>query len=238
MQPTEPIESNNNCKENETDKELENLVKNYEILREDYPNYDLLFKIIVIGNSGVGKSCLSMQATRNSFDTNYLATVGFEFFVFNIKFDSRIIKLQIWDTCGEEMYRSLVQGFYRNTSLAIIVYDISRKKSFEALEIWIKDLRQHTEEGIPVFIVGNKMDLQKDISTEEAKMFSVSNRTKFFTECSAKTGENVKDIFFKAAQYLYDTYKVYQNQNKVPMSNRLKLDSNTTPENTKKKKCC
>ena len=69
-------------------------------------------------------------------------------------------------------------------------------------------------------------------------MFSVSNRTKFFTECSAKTGENVKDIFFKAAQYLYDTYKVYQNQNKVPMSNRLKLDSNTTPENTKKKKCC
>ena len=196
------------------------------------------FKIIIIGDSGVGKSSLLKRAVQNTFDTNYQATIGFEFLLMHFKVNDLKIKLQIWDTCGEEMYRSLVQGFYRNTSLAIIVYDISRKKSFEALEIWLKDLRQHTEEGIPVFIVGNKMDLQKDISTEEAKMFSMSNRTKFFTECSAKTGENVKDIFFKAAQYLYDTYKVYQNQNKVPMSNRLKLDSNTTPENTKKKKCC
>ena len=196
------------------------------------------FKIIIIGDSGVGKSSLLKRAVQNTFDTNYQATIGFEFLLMHFKVNDLKIKLQIWDTCGEEMYRSLVQGFYRNTSLAIIVYDISRKKSFEALEIWLKDLRQHTEEGIPVFIVGNKMDLQKDISTEEAKMFSVSNRTKFFTECSAKTGENVKDIFFKAAQYLYDTYKVYQNQNKVPMSNRLKLDSNTTPENTKEKKCC
>ena len=196
------------------------------------------FKIIIIGDSGVGKSSLLKRAVQNTFDTNYQATIGFEFLLMHFKVNDLKIKLQIWDTCGEEMYRSLVQGFYRNTSLAIIVYDISRKKSFEALEIWLKDLRQHTEEGIPVFIVGNKMDLQKDISTEEAKMFSMSNRTKFFTECSAKTGENVKDIFFKAAQYLYYTYKVYQNQNKVPMSNRLKLDSNTTPENTKKKKCC
>ena len=196
------------------------------------------FKIIIIGDSGVGKSSLLKRAVQNTFDNNYQATIGFEFLLMHFKVNDLKIKLQIWDTCGEEMYRSLVQGFYRNTSLAIIVYDISRKKSFEALEIWLKDLRQHTEEGIPVFIVGNKMDLQKDISTEEAKMFSVSNRTKFFTECSAKTGENVKDIFFKAAQYLYDTYKVYQNQNKVPMSNRLKLDPNTTPENTKKKKCC
>ena len=152
------------------------------------------FKIIIIGDSGVGKSSLLKRAVQNTFDTNYQATIGFEFLLMHFKVNDLKIKLQIWDTCGEEMYRSLVQGFYRNTSLAIIVYDISRKKSFEALEIWLKDLRQHTEEGIPVFIVGNKMDLQKDISTEEAKMFSVSNRTKFFTECSAKTGENVEQL--------------------------------------------
>ena len=197
------------------------------------------FKIIIIGDSGVGKSSLLKRAVQNTFDTNYQATIGFEFLLMHFKVNDLKIKLQIWDTCGEEMYRSLVQGFYRNTSLAIIVYDISRKKSFEALEIWLKDLRQHTEEGIPVFIVGNKMDLQKDISTEEAKMFSVSNRTKFFTECSAKTGENVKDIFFRAAKYLYDTYKIFQKQNRVPMANRLKLESNdNTQEKTKKKKCC
>ena len=197
------------------------------------------FKLIIIGDSGVGKSCLLKRAVQNSFDESYQATIGFEFLLMHFKVNDLKIKLQIWDTCGQEMYRSLVQGFYRNTSLAIIVYDISRRQSFDALDIWLKDLRQHTEVDIPVFIVGNKMDLQREISTEEAKVFSVSNRTKNFAECSAKTGENVKDIFFKAANYLYDTYKVFQNQNKVPMSNRLKLDSNiNTQENTKKKKCC
>jgi small GTP-binding protein len=188
------------------------------------------FKLIIIGDSGVGKSSLLKRAVQNAFESNYQATIGFEFLLMHFKVNDLKIKLQIWDTCGEEMYRSLVQGFYRNTSLAIIVYDISRKKSFEALEIWLKDLRQHTEADIPVFIVGNKMDLDRDVSAEEAKIFSVSNRTKFFTECSAKTGENVKEIFFKAAQYLYDTYKVFQVQNKVPMSNRLKLDNKAIPE--------
>jgi small GTP-binding protein len=98
---------------------------NIEILKEDYPNYDLSFKIIVIGNSGVGKSSLSVQATKNTFENNYLATVGFEFFSFNLKMDGKVIKLQIWDTCGQEIYRSLITNFYRNSSLAIIVYAIN-----------------------------------------------------------------------------------------------------------------
>ena len=102
----------------------DNEQKDYEILREDYPNYDLSFKVIVIGNSGVGKSCLSMQATKHKFENNYLATVGFEFFAFNMKLDGQVIKLQIWDTCGQEIYRSLITSFYKNSSLAIIVYAI------------------------------------------------------------------------------------------------------------------
>ena len=197
------------------------------------------FKLIIIGDSGVGKSCLLKRAVQNSFESGYKATIGFEFLLMHFKVNDLKLKLQIWDTCGQEMYRSLVQGFYRNTSLAIVVYDISRRQSFDELEVWLKDLRQHTEADIPIFIVGNKMDLKREVSTEEGKTFSVSNRTKDFTECSAKTGENVKDIFFRAAKYLYDTYKVFQKQNKTPMANRLKLDTNvTTPENKKKKKCC
>ena len=96
----------------------------YEILPDDYPKYDLSFKIIIIGNSGVGKSCLSVKATKNVFEDNYLATVGFEFFAFNMKIDGKVIKLQIWDTCGQEIYRSLITSFYKNSSLAIIVYAI------------------------------------------------------------------------------------------------------------------
>ena len=107
--------------------------KDYQLLDDDYPSYDLSFKVIVIGNSGtfyiskkvgVGKSCLSIKATKNVFENNYLATVGFEFFSFNIKFDDKIVKLQIWDTCGQEIYRSLITNFYRNSSLAVVVYSI------------------------------------------------------------------------------------------------------------------
>lgn len=98
---------------------------NYEILADDYPKYDLSFKIILVGNSGVGKSCLSIKATKNIFEDNYLATVGFEFFSFNVKFEDKIVKLQIWDTCGQEIYRSLITNFYRNSSLAIIVFAIN-----------------------------------------------------------------------------------------------------------------
>lgn len=100
--------------------------ENVEILPEDYSNYDLSFKIIVIGDSGVGKSCLTMRATKNLFDSNYNATVGFEFFTFNVRINNQIVKLQVWDTCGQEIYRSLIINFYRNASLAIMVYGIDK----------------------------------------------------------------------------------------------------------------
>ena len=97
----------------------------YEILPDDYPKYDSSFKIIIIGNSGVGKSCLSVKATKNIFDHNYLSTVGFEFFNFNIKLGEKIIRLQIWDTCGQEIYKSLITNFYRNASLAFVVFAVN-----------------------------------------------------------------------------------------------------------------
>lgn len=97
-----------------------------EMLQEDFHQYDLSFKIIVIGDSGVGKSCLTMKATKNYFEDFYSATVGFEFFTQTIKINDKLIKLQIWDTCGQEIYRSLISSFYRNSSLAMMVYSIDK----------------------------------------------------------------------------------------------------------------
>ena len=131
-----------------------------EVLPEDYNKYDLSFKIIVIGNSGVGKSCLSIKATKNIFENNYLATVGFEFFSFNVKLDDKVVKLQIWDTCGQEIYRSLITNFYRNSSLAIIVYAIDDKQSYQDIEIWLKDLKTYSNPDIKVFLIGNKTDME------------------------------------------------------------------------------
>ena len=117
-------EAKEESKEKDTSDSVERRGEDYEILKEEFPNYDLSFKIIVIGNAGVGKSCLSIQATKKKFENNYLATVGFEFFVFNMKYKNKVLKLQIWDTCGQEIYRSLITSFYKNSSLAIIVYAI------------------------------------------------------------------------------------------------------------------
>ena len=197
------------------------------------------FKIIIVGDSGVGKSSLLKRAVQNRFDGSYQATIGFEFLLMHFKVNDLKLKLQIWDTCGQEMYRSLVQGFYRNTSLALIVYDVNQKKTYDALDIWLKDIRQHTEQELPIFIAGNKSDLEKVVPSEEAKIFAVSNRTKYFTECSAKNGYNVKEIFYEAAKYLYKTYKQFKSQNKLPTTGRLKIDADKNSSlDSKKKKCC
>ena len=105
-----------------------------EMLPEDYPQYDLSFKLIFIGDSSVGKSCLTAKAVKNNFEEYYQATVGFEFLTFNMKVNDKVIKLQIWDTCGQEIYKSLISNFYRNSSLAVLVYAIDSKESFNHVE--------------------------------------------------------------------------------------------------------
>ena len=110
---------------NDFDSNNENFYNDIEILSEQYKSYDLSFKIIVIGNAGVGKSCLTMQGTKKIFENNYSATIGMEFYYFNLRYKEKIIKLQIWDTCGQEVYRSLISNFFNMTSLAIIVYAIN-----------------------------------------------------------------------------------------------------------------
>ena len=197
------------------------------------------FKVIIVGDSGVGKSCLLKRAVQNRFEANYQATIGFEFLLMHFQVNELKIKLQIWDTCGQEMYRSLIQGFYRNTSLALVVYDINNIKTYDSLDIWLKDIRQHTEQDLPIFVAGNKNDLERDVPEEEAKLFINSNRIKFFTECSAKSGENVKEIFLEAAKHLYKTYVKYKSQNNLPTSSgKLKIGNNNDELTPKKKKCC
>ena len=112
-----------------------------EILPYDYPSYDLSFKIIIIGDSGVGKSSLIQRASKDNFSENYQATIGFEFCTFNTKINDKIIRCQVWDTCGQEIYRSLISSFYKSSVLSILVYSINDKNSFFNLNSWINDLK-------------------------------------------------------------------------------------------------
>ena len=190
----------------------------------------------------MGKSCLSSQATKNKFETDHLATIGFEYFTFNIKIKNTVIKLQIWDTCGQEFYKSLVSSFYRNTSLAIIVYAINDQKSFDDLELWIKDLKMNSSPDIKIFLIGNKIDLTEErvISKEMAEKIKEDYDLDFFIETSAKTGFNTQELFVKAAKVLYEDYNEYQRketQMEKNENNDIKSLENKMIRK-KRSKCC
>ncbi len=179
-----------------------------ELLPEDYAQYDLSFKLIVIGDSGVGKSCLTTKAVKNNFEDYYQATVGFEFLTFNLRINTNVVKLQVWDTCGQEVYKSLISNFYRNSSLALIVYAINNRNSFEHAEIWLNELKNKSNPKVRIFLVGNKCDLENTrvVSREEGENFKNEKNLDKFIETSAKTGENARNVLLEAAKMLFKDY--------------------------------
>ena len=226
----------------------------YEILTEEFNDYDLSFKIIVVGDSGVGKSCLTMKGTKNYFEECYSQTVGFEFFTFNIRINDKNIKLQIWDTCGQEAYRSLITSFYRNSSLAILVYSIDNINSYNNIESWLNEIKSQANPEIKIFLIGNKTDLENErqISKEEAQRFSSDHIFNYFIETSAKTGFNAQSVFIRAAKELYITHLDYKDrasrvgsitpatdsfQQDINMNNNFMLDDEEEKPR-KKKGCC
>lgn len=180
--------------------------KDYEVISDEFSQYDMCFKIILIGDSGVGKSSLTLRAIKKNFTDFYAPTVGFEFYSFNIKYKDQKIKLQIWDTCGQEVYRSLISSFYRNSSLAMIVYSIDNDNSFKNVESWLDEIKGQINPDVKIFLIGNKNDLQekRQVSTEEGEQLAKEHNFHYFLETSAKTGFNAEITFVQAAKMLYD----------------------------------
>ena len=212
----------------ETEEEID-----YETFPDDHPIHDLSFKLIVVGDSGVGKSCLTMKATKDIFENDYSPTIGFEFYTFIIKIKEKIIRLQIWDTCGQEVYRSLINGFYRNSSLAILLYGINNIKSFQNLELWLNDIKNNSNPDIKIFLVGNKKDLEekREVPIDKAKTFYKEHNLNYFIETSAKTGFNVKKLLIRAANVLYEESKKLELQMSINKSINEKKNNNTNNNN-------
>ena len=221
----------------------------YEVIKKDTNKFDLSFKLIIVGNSGVGKSCLTLKAIKNQYDDFYTPTIGFEFLSFNVKINEHIVKLQIWDTCGQEAYRSIIKSFYRNSSLAIIVYAIDSKESFKALQLWLNEIKTESNPDIDIILVGNKADLddKREIEKNFGEKFCEDNNLSLFMETSAKTGLNAENLFIKAAQILYRKHQLDLSVDfsKVPyIPERIKIvgydtesDADNGNENKRKKKC-
>ena len=214
---------------------------NIELLPEDFAQYDISFKIIVIGDSGVGKSCLTTQAVRNNFEEFYTATIGFEFLTFNMRINNNVLKLQIWDTCGQEVYKSLITNFYRNSSLALILYAINNMDSFKHAETWLNELKAQANPNVKIFLVGNKSDLEDErvVSKEDGERFREEKNLDKFIETSAKTGENARGALLEAAKLLYKDYlkakKNLESNNDNQKGDKLERKK---PKNEGGKKCC
>ncbi|KAH0985750.1 hypothetical protein GBA52_012927 [Prunus armeniaca] len=123
-------------------------------------DYDYLFKVVLIGDSGVGKSNLLSRFTRNEFSLESKSTIGVEFATRSIRVDDKVVKAQIWDTAGQERYRAITSAYYRGAVGALLVYDVTRHVTFENVERWLKELRDHTDANIVIMLVGNKGDLR------------------------------------------------------------------------------
>ena len=194
--------------------------------------FDFNFKIIVIGNSGVGKSCLTLKATKDIFQENFVSTMGFQFYSFHVKINQKVFKLQIWDTCGQEIYRSLITNFYRTAALAIIVYSVTDKKSFEETEIWLKQVKLNADPNCKIFLIANKVDLpEKVVSSEDGLNLKKEHGFECYMETSAKTRVNVKELFVNCALSLYKELQKYikekeileeEGDNKFSLNNSLK----------------
>ena len=166
--------------------------------------YDYLFKVVLIGDSGVGKSNLLSRFTRNEFSLDSKSTIGVEFATRSIQHDGKIIKAQIWDTAGQERYRAITSAYYRGAVGALLVYDITKEASFENVAKWLAELQENATADITITMIGNKTDLQgaRAVSTEQGRAYAEEHRLAFI-EASALNGGNVEAAFVQCLGEIY-----------------------------------
>ena len=161
------------------------------------PKAEYMFKIVIIGDTGVGKSNLMSQFTKSEFTKDSKATIGVEFATKQIEHDHKTIEAQVWDTAGQERYKAITSAYYRGAIGALLVYDVTNRASFQNCERWLRELRSHTDPSMVAMLVGNKCDLRhkKQVDVEDAKDFAEDNNLAFI-ETSAKDATNV-DLAFE-----------------------------------------
>ncbi|KAF5778263.1 putative small GTP-binding protein [Helianthus annuus] len=207
-------------------------------------DYDYLFKVVLIGDSGVGKSNLLSRFTRNEFTLESKSTIGVEFATRSIRLHDKIIKAQIWDTAGQERYRAITSAYYRGAVGALLVYDTTRHVTFENVERWLKELRDHSDSNIVIMLVGNKSDLRhlRAVTTEDAKTFAEKENT-YFMETSALESLNVDNAFTEVLTQIYHVVSrkaldIGEDSAALPKGQTINVGSKDDVSAMKKVGCC
>jgi len=167
-------------------------------------DYDLLFKILLIGDSGVGKSALLLRFVDDTFTDSFISTIGVDFKIRTIDMESKTIKLQVWDTAGQERFRTITASYYRGAQGIILVFDVTEPETFNNLKMWLAEINQHTQDNIAKLLVGNKIDLPKRaVEAAMAQEFANSLGIKY-VETSARNSINVNAAFLAIAKEIKD----------------------------------
>lgn len=163
--------------------------------------YDYLFKLLLIGDSGVGKTCVLFRFSDDAFNSTFISTIGIDFKIRTIDLDDKKIKLQIWDTAGQERFRTITTAYYRGAMGIMLVYDITNEKSFDNIKTWIKNIEQHASDAVEKMLLGNKCDMEdkRVITKEQGEKFAAEAQIAFM-ETSAKADINVEAAFLKIAR--------------------------------------
>ncbi|CAL8105075.1 unnamed protein product [Calicophoron daubneyi] len=182
-------------------------------------SYDYLFKLLLIGDSGVGKTCLLFRFSEDDFNSTFIATIGIDFKIRTIDIDGKKIKLQIWDTAGQERFRTITTAYYRGAMGIMLVYDVTNLRSFENIHLWMRNIDQHANQDVEKMLLGNKCDagdemrqVTRERGAELANSYSIR-----FLETSAKSGANVDEAF-----------KLLARDIKIKMEK--KMDANSSPK--------
>ena len=216
-------------------------------METDEENYDLIFKLVLIGDSGVGKTNILTRYTKNEFSLATQSTVGVEFGSKIIKKNEKLIKLQIWDTAGQERYKSITSAYYKGSKGAFVVYDISRKPTFENVDKWIGELKTNASEDVLIMLVGNKSDLEdkREVQIDEVKKKAEQYKIAF-CETSALEGKNIEQAFDslideiakKVEKEKLSEVKVIKESIPITLDTNEKKEKDNGKNNNNKKNCC
>ena len=207
----------------------------------DDDNYELMVKVVIVGDSGVGKTNIMSKYLKNEFHEDSKATVGVEFGSKQFNIQGHQVKAQIWDTAGQERYKAITSAYYKGAKGAFIVYDISRKNTFDSISRWVSDITATADKKITLILIGNKSDLEdqrqvtKEQGEEKAKEFGLA-----FLETSASSGDNLEKAFSLMINEVYkkcqEDINAETDDNVVDQGKDITL--NKPAEKTEKKKCC
>jgi len=198
--------------------------------------FDYLFRYIIVGDINVGKSCIMLQFSSNQFREEHELTIGVEFSIKYLEIKNKNIKIQIWDTAGEEQFQSITKSYYRNAIGALLVYDISKKSSFEHLKKWLERVKENSSKNIKIILIGNKIDLEdkREVTFQEGEEFAKKNEL-LFLETSAKNFININESFNKLTEEIYQNIEVLEEEEKS--KNSIKIDDIQSIVNQNNKSC-